>query len=77
VIRSAAANPGANEPLTLTAPGGERNFTLIDAKRRIDAETLTATDSSSPSKIDRRLEGLNGQTLARVEWMSDEQLILH
>lgn len=76
-LRRAAANPTANIPIKMLPPGGEWNFSLLDAEWLIEVNAVTINDATSTdAEIEAGLEQLNGQTLARADWAADNHLVL-
>ncbi len=76
-LRRAAANPTANIPIKILPPGGEWNFSLIDAEWVIRVNNASVSNPGfTNAKLDAVLEQLNGQTLARADWAAGNQLVL-
>jgi hypothetical protein len=71
-LRRAAANPAANIPIKILPPGGEWDFSLLDAVWIIETGAVTINDATSTdTEIEAALEQLNGQTLMRADWAAN------
>ncbi len=76
-LRNAAEGRENSRSVKMTPPGGEWEFSLLNAAWTIRAETVTATDDlSTDQEIEEVLAALNGQTLLEVGWAAGNKLVL-